>query len=102
MNDAWHYNLSRPDVVLLAATSRLRAGTGLGEVEISHWRAAGLLKPSVVKPVFATLEQQGVGWVEPVAKPTVPASTMGFASLSPSYLATSLARHISHASNQFW
>jgi len=25
---------------------------------ISHWQAAGLLKPSVVKPVFATLEQR--------------------------------------------
>jgi mRNA interferase MazF len=51
------YNLSRPDVVLMAATSQLRAAPNLGEVEIVHWRAAGLIKPSVVKPVFATLEQ---------------------------------------------
>jgi mRNA interferase MazF len=29
----------------------------LGDPWISHWHAAGLLKPSVVKPVFATLEQ---------------------------------------------
>jgi mRNA interferase MazF len=25
---------------------------------LSHWREAGLLKPSVAKPVFATLEQR--------------------------------------------
>ncbi len=27
------------------------------EVWLRHWQAAGLLKPSAVKPVFATLEQ---------------------------------------------
>jgi mRNA interferase MazF len=30
----------------------------LGEAWVSHWQDAGLLKPSVVKPVFATLEQR--------------------------------------------
>jgi mRNA interferase MazF len=48
------YNLSRPDVVLMAITSQLRAVPGLGEVELKQWRDAGLIKPSVVKPVFAT------------------------------------------------
>jgi mRNA interferase MazF len=28
----------------------------LGEVQVSQWQAAGLLRPSVIKPVFATLE----------------------------------------------
>ncbi len=51
------YNLSRPNVVLMAITSQLRAAPGLGEVEVKQWREAGLIKPSVVKPVFATLEQ---------------------------------------------
>ena len=32
--------------------------SGYGRRMISHWQAAGLLKPSVVKPVFATLEQR--------------------------------------------
>jgi mRNA interferase MazF len=29
----------------------------LGEVWLRQWRAAGLIKPSAVKPVFATFEQ---------------------------------------------
>lgn len=41
----------------MAATSQLRAGVGFGEVWVSDWQAAGLLKPSAIKPVFATLEQ---------------------------------------------
>ena len=49
------YNLSRPDVVLMAITSQLRAAPGPGEVEVKQWREAGLIKPSVVKPVFATV-----------------------------------------------
>jgi mRNA interferase MazF len=30
----------------------------LGDAWIGHWQAAGRLKPSVVKPVCATLEQR--------------------------------------------
>ena len=51
------YNAARPDVVVMAVTSQRRANVGFGEVWIADWGAAGLLKPSVVKPVFATLEQ---------------------------------------------
>jgi mRNA interferase MazF len=29
----------------------------LGEVSVSQWQAAGLLKASAIKPVFATFEQ---------------------------------------------
>jgi mRNA interferase MazF len=42
----------------MAVTSQVRANPGLGEISITHWQAAGLLKPSVVKPVFATLEER--------------------------------------------
>jgi len=49
------YNAAKPDVVVMAITSQLRAGAG--EVAVQEWKAAGLLKPSVIKPVFATLEQ---------------------------------------------
>lgn len=42
----------------MAITSQLRPNRGLGEAVVSAWQAAGLLKPSVVKPVFATLEQR--------------------------------------------
>lgn len=30
----------------------------MGEVVIGEWRQASLLKPSAIKPVFATLEQR--------------------------------------------
>ena len=52
------YNQSRPDVVVMAITSQLRPAAGFAETTVSHWEAAGLLKPSVVKPVLATLEQR--------------------------------------------
>jgi len=51
------YNTTRPDVVVMAITSQLRSGPVPGEVWVGQWQAAGLLKPSAVKPVFATLEQ---------------------------------------------
>jgi mRNA interferase MazF len=51
------YNVAKPDVVVMAVTSQLRPAPELGEVWIGQWQAAGLLKPSAVKPVFATLEQ---------------------------------------------
>lgn len=51
------YNTNKPDVVIMAVTSQLRSSASLGEVWITEWRAGGLLKPSAIKPVFATLEQ---------------------------------------------
>lgn len=57
------YSLERPDVVLMAITSQLRpspaaTGANWGEVWLADWQTAGLLKPSAVKPVFATFEQR--------------------------------------------
>jgi mRNA interferase MazF len=52
------YCTARPDVIVMAVTSQLRLDPRSGDIWISHWRSAGLLKPSVVKPVFATLEQR--------------------------------------------
>jgi mRNA interferase MazF len=43
--------------LLMAVTSQFRPSPALGEVWLRDWQAAGLLKPSAVKPVFATLEQ---------------------------------------------
>ncbi|MBP8246621.1 MAG: type II toxin-antitoxin system PemK/MazF family toxin [Phenylobacterium sp.] len=51
------YNLARPDVVVMAVTSQFSATEGLGEVWLEAWEAAGLLKPSAIKPVMATLER---------------------------------------------
>jgi mRNA interferase MazF len=41
----------------MAITSQVRGAGHLGEVELQAWRLAGLLKPSVVKPVLATVEK---------------------------------------------
>jgi mRNA interferase MazF len=53
-----NYNAARPDIVIMAVTSQIRVGPGLAEIPVDFWQAAGLLKPSVIKPVFATLEQR--------------------------------------------
>jgi len=51
------YNLAKPDVVIMAITSQVHSSSSLGEVRIDRWQTANLLKPSTIKPVFATLEQ---------------------------------------------
>ena len=50
------YNAARPDVIIMAITSQLRASGALGEVLLSNWQWPNLLKPSAVKAVFATIE----------------------------------------------
>ena len=52
------YNTARPDVVVKAVTSQFHASPALGEVWVSDWQQAGLLKPSAIKLVFATIEQR--------------------------------------------
>lgn len=51
------YNGSRRDLIIMAITSQVRTPLGFGEAPISDWQAAGLIKPSVFKPVFTTIEQ---------------------------------------------
>jgi mRNA interferase MazF len=51
------YNRAKPDLVVMAVTSQLRATAAFDEVWIRQWQEAGLLKPSAIKPVFATIEQ---------------------------------------------
>ncbi|MGA0588386.1 type II toxin-antitoxin system PemK/MazF family toxin [Dyella sp. KRB-257] len=51
------YQRQRPDVILLAITSQVRPALGFGEALIADWQAAGLLKPSVLKPIVFTAEQ---------------------------------------------
>jgi len=41
-----------------AVTSQLRPVMQTGEAPIVDWKNAGLLKPSVVKPVIATIDRQ--------------------------------------------
>ena len=51
------YNGQRRDLVIMAITSQVRMPLALGEAMLTDWSAAGLIKPSVLKPVFTTLEQ---------------------------------------------
>lgn len=52
------YQAARPDIVVLAITSQPRPAPAVGEAAVSNWQAAGLLKPSVLKPVVATIESR--------------------------------------------
>ncbi|MCT7955487.1 type II toxin-antitoxin system PemK/MazF family toxin [Laspinema palackyanum] len=51
------YNAQYPDIIIMAITSQLKTSTQLGEVMITSWQNAGLLKPSMIKPVVATVEK---------------------------------------------
>ncbi len=50
------YNSGRPDLIIMAITSRLHQVDRLGEKLVADWQGAGLLKPSVFKPILATIE----------------------------------------------
>jgi mRNA interferase MazF len=52
------YQRERPDLIILAVTSQVRPGNTLGEVPVKDWKQAGLIKPSVMKPVIATIERR--------------------------------------------
>lgn len=51
------YNQARRDAVIMAVTSQIKPSGTFAEVIIQDWQAAGLLKPSAIKPVIATIEQ---------------------------------------------
>jgi mRNA interferase MazF len=51
------YNRDRPDIIILAVTSQIAAPSQIGTFLVKDWKAAGLLKPSVVKPIITTLQK---------------------------------------------
>ena len=51
------YHRERSDLIILAVTSQVRAASTVGEAAIGKWKEAGLLKPSVLKPLLATIEK---------------------------------------------
>ena len=55
-SDAYHRD--RPDVILMAVTSQVRPAAGVGEATVQRWKEAGLLKPSALKPLLATVEKE--------------------------------------------
>ena len=53
-NQAYHQN--RPDLIVMAVTSQVKSAQTTGEVTVQDWQGAGLLKPSMIKPVITTIE----------------------------------------------
>lgn len=51
------YNIDRPDIILMAVTSQVRHLGKTGEAEVEDWQEAGLLKPSLFKPILTTIEK---------------------------------------------
>lgn len=51
------YNTGRRDIVIMAITNQVRRPLQFGETMVTDWQSAGLVKASVIKPVFATIEQ---------------------------------------------
>jgi len=51
------YNNDRPDLILMAVTSQMRHLGNPEEAEVKDWQEAGLLKPSLIKPILATIEK---------------------------------------------
>jgi mRNA interferase MazF len=50
------YHRDRADALILAISSRGRRGGVIEEPSIAGWQEAGLLKPSFMKPLIATIE----------------------------------------------
>ena len=50
------YNAERPDLIVMAVTSQVQPENRF-DTPLQDWQQAKLLKPSVVKPVIATIEQ---------------------------------------------
>jgi mRNA interferase MazF len=51
------YNRNRPDIILMAVTSQIRSMDFYGDLPVRQWQEAGLLKPSVIKPICTTVEK---------------------------------------------
>ncbi|MEH2142479.1 type II toxin-antitoxin system PemK/MazF family toxin [Nostoc sp.] len=51
------YQRERSDLILIAITSQANPATSFGEITINGWQVAGLLKPSIIKPVLTTIDK---------------------------------------------
>ncbi|NET61486.1 MAG: type II toxin-antitoxin system PemK/MazF family toxin [Symploca sp. SIO2E6] len=51
------YNQQKTDIIIMAITSKIGSSISFGELRIIDFSAAGLIKPSVIKPVISTIEK---------------------------------------------
>ena len=42
----------------MAVTSQMQSASYFGDIIVNNWQNAGLLKPSVIKPIFTTVEKK--------------------------------------------
>ncbi|WP_204723372.1 type II toxin-antitoxin system PemK/MazF family toxin [Fastidiosibacter lacustris] len=54
------YQNERRDIILMAITSQIKMPLGYGECVLCQWKQAGLPKPSMLKPLIATIEQDNI------------------------------------------
>jgi mRNA interferase MazF len=52
------YQTQRRDLVIMAVTSQIRSRPAFAEFVVADWKEAGLIAPSAVKPVLATIEKR--------------------------------------------
>lgn len=52
-----NYNSQKPDLIIIAITSQFKSSINFGEMAIIDFSSAGLLKPSLIKPVITTIEK---------------------------------------------
>ena len=52
------YNSKRLDIIIMAVTSQMQSVSYFGDTIVNDWQQAGLLKPSVIKPIFTTVEKK--------------------------------------------
>lgn len=50
------YNERHIDIILIAVTSQTRATSYSDNLAVQNWQQAGLLKPSVIKPIVMTVQ----------------------------------------------
>lgn len=51
------YNQEHPDLIVMAITSQRYIASMVSDVIVTYWSEAGLLKPSVIKGIMATVEK---------------------------------------------
>ena len=51
------YNQQKPDLIMMPITSQIKLPLSLGELQIIDFSSAGLIKPSLIKPVIFTIEK---------------------------------------------
>jgi len=52
------YNREYPDLIIIAIMSQRKSIAMVGDVTLTKWQESGLIKPSMIKPIIATLENK--------------------------------------------